>query len=257
MTSYCVFNVGERRVGIALDHVREIIEPRLVVPTPIPLTPSFVHGLFNLRGQILPYLDLSPFVGAKEAPAAPGPEERAVIVERGQLRFATTGRRIDTVEADPNTFAPVENAALLPALDAEASTDYGRFHVIHLDRLEACLTQSLKLAEAPAAPAQPPPIGETATARTSEPATAQPSDPATARNGEPATARTAVEPRGAQEASGTTKAATALYAGETALTDSPTPRLPDSAPSTAPATPPPPPKPSRPERRPRPAPTRN
>lgn len=172
MTAYCVFNVGERRVGIALDHVREIIEPRLVVPTPIPLTPSFVHGLFNLRGQILPYLDLAPFVGAKDPAPAPGPDERAVIVERGQLRFATTGRRIDTVQADPATIAPLEHAALLPALDGEASTDYGRFHVIHLDRLEACLTQSLKLAEPPVAAA----ANEPATERTGEPATAPASE---------------------------------------------------------------------------------
>ena len=150
MTSYCVFNVGERRVAIDLTHVREIIEHHLIVPTPIPLTPQFVHGLFNLRGQVLPYLDLSPFVGAQETPAAPGRDDRAVIVERGNLRFATTGRRIDTVEADASTFAPLEDAALHPALDAEAHTDYGRFHVIHLDRLEACLSQGLKLLEAPA-----------------------------------------------------------------------------------------------------------
>jgi len=150
MTSYCVFNVGERRVGIALDHVREIIEHHLVVPTPIPLTPPFVHGLFNLRGQVLPYIDLAPFVGAQEKAGAPSREDRAVVVERGNLRFATTGQRIDTVEADPSTFTPLPSAALHPALDAEATTDHGNFQVIHLDRLEACLSQNLKLTETPA-----------------------------------------------------------------------------------------------------------
>ena len=150
MTSYCVFNVGERRVAIDLSHVREIIEHHLVVPTPIPLTPPYVHGLFNLRGQVLPYIDLSTFVGAQEACGAPGRDDRAVIVERGNLRFATTGQRIDTVEADASTFTPLENAALLPALDVEANTDYGRFHVIHLDRLEACLSRGLKQTETPA-----------------------------------------------------------------------------------------------------------
>lgn len=151
MTSYCVFNVGEQRIGIAMAHVREIIEPQLVVPTPIPLTPAFVHGLFNLRGQVLPYLDLSPFVGAQEKPAALGRDDRAVVVERDNLRFATTGRRIDTVEADPAAFVPLEGAALYPALDAEARTEYGTFQIIHLDRLEACLGQSLKLTETEAA----------------------------------------------------------------------------------------------------------
>jgi chemotaxis signal transduction protein len=151
MISYCVFNVGERRIGIALTHVREIIEHHLVVPTPIPLTPAFVHGLFNLRGQVLPYLDLSTFVGAEEKPPAVGRDDRAVIVERGNLRFATTGRRIDTLEADPATFAPLAGGALHPALEAEARTEYGNFQVIHLDRLEACLSRSLKLTETTAA----------------------------------------------------------------------------------------------------------
>jgi len=147
MTSYCVFNVGEQRIGIALEHVREIIEPHHVVPTPIPLTPPFVHGLFNLRGQVLPCLDLSSFVGAEEKPPVVGKEERAVIVERGNLRFATMGRRIDTLEVDPTKFQPLAGAALHPALEAKAQSEYGSFQVIHLDRLEACLGQSLKFTE--------------------------------------------------------------------------------------------------------------
>ena len=151
MTSYCVFNVGERRIGIALSSVREIIEHHLIVPTRIPLTPAFVHGLFNLRGQVLPYLDLSTFVGAEDQATTPERNDRAVIVERGPLRFATTGRRIDTIEADPETFQPLESGALFPALDAEARTEFGTFQVIHLDRLEACLGQSLKFAETPVA----------------------------------------------------------------------------------------------------------
>ena len=154
MISYCVFHVGESRIGIPLAHVREIIEPQLIVPTPIPLTPAFVHGLFNLRGQILPYVDLTPFIGAPSkaaTPAIPRAHEardlRAVIVERGQFRFATPGRRVDTIDADPAQFEPLEGAALYPALEAEAHTEYGRFRVIHLDRLEACLGQSLKQME--------------------------------------------------------------------------------------------------------------
>lgn len=76
MSSYCVFNVNERRVGIPLEHVREIIEHQLIAPTPIPLTPPFLHGLFNLRGQVLPFLDLSTFVGAQEKPRARPPGAR-------------------------------------------------------------------------------------------------------------------------------------------------------------------------------------
>jgi chemotaxis signal transduction protein len=190
MTTYCVFHVGDRRIGVAMANVREIIEPHQIVTTPVPLTPPFLHGLFNLRGQIFPYLDLARFVGAQETPAAPAghlrPSDapagyRAIVVEHGQFRFATPGRRIDTVDADPATFEPVPDAALHPALDAQARTQYGNFHVLQLDRLEACLVQSLK----PIAVAQPIPAPATVATPDTDPvqtatSAADPEPPATA-----------------------------------------------------------------------------
>jgi len=143
MTAYCVFNVSERRIGIPMTSVREIVEPSLIHPTPVPLTPPFVRGLFNLRGQVLPFLDLAAFVGAQQEAGPMGRDDRAVIIERGNFRFATPGRRIDTVEADPAAMTPLENAALYPALDAVAQTDRGNFEIVHLDRLEACLGRAL------------------------------------------------------------------------------------------------------------------
>ena len=64
MNFYCVFNIGDQRVGINMANVREIIEQGAIEPVPVPLAPDFFHGLFNLRGQVLPLLDLGPFVGA-------------------------------------------------------------------------------------------------------------------------------------------------------------------------------------------------
>lgn len=146
MNAYCVFNVGDRRIGLPMTSVREILETDLVSPTPLPLVPAFMRGLFNLRGQVLPCLDLSAFIGATKT-AAPLPSDRAVIIERGNFRFATVGQRIDSVEADPEKFQPIKDAALYPALDAEARSVRGSFHVLHLDRLEACLSQALKFNE--------------------------------------------------------------------------------------------------------------
>src|SRR5262245_14568405 len=104
MTAYCVFNVGERRVGVPMAHVREIIEQAAVSPVPVPLVPDFVRGLFNLRGQVLPFLDLAPFVGALDSSSRAS--DRAMVVERGDFRFAVGGERIDTLEVDPATFQP-------------------------------------------------------------------------------------------------------------------------------------------------------
>jgi purine-binding chemotaxis protein CheW len=145
MTAYCVFNVGDRRVGLPMAHVREIVEQAVVSPVPVPLAPDFVRGLFNLRGQVLPFLDLAPFVGA--AGLGSRASDRAMVVERGDFRFAVSGERIDTLEVDPATFQPMTDAALFPALDAEASSERGNFQVIHLDRLEACLSQACKFSD--------------------------------------------------------------------------------------------------------------
>ena len=127
-----------------MAHVREIIEQQVVSTVPVPLAPEFVRGLFNLRGQVVPFLDLSSFVGAvRSGPAI----DRALVVESGDFRFATNVDRIDTVEVDPATFQPLADGALFPALDAEAQTEHGNFQVIHLDRLEACLGQAMKFGE--------------------------------------------------------------------------------------------------------------
>lgn len=147
MNTYCVFNIGDRRVGLPMTCVREILEKDFVTPAPIPLTPGFMHGLFNLRGQVMPLIDLSEFIGAAPMKTVNG-TERAVIVERGALRFATIGHRIDTLDAADETLQPIGSAALFPALEAEAQTARGNFQIIHLDRLEACLKQSMKITEA-------------------------------------------------------------------------------------------------------------
>jgi purine-binding chemotaxis protein CheW len=152
MSSYCVFNIGDRRVGLMMSSVREIIERDVVSLTPVPLAPEFLRGMFNLRGQVVPFYDLTQFIGARPVTDQ---EDRAVIVEHGEFRFATAGRRIDTVEADESGFQPVHDGALHPALDAAASTERGNFEVMHLDRLEACIVQGMRFAALADAAARP------------------------------------------------------------------------------------------------------
>ncbi|HSB97834.1 MAG TPA: chemotaxis protein CheW [Spongiibacteraceae bacterium] len=54
---YLMFSLGDETFGIAIEQVREIIEyPGL---TTIPLTPAFMRGVINLRGAVVPVVDLS------------------------------------------------------------------------------------------------------------------------------------------------------------------------------------------------------
>ena len=83
-------------------------------------------------------------MGASRSEAA---DDRAVVVEKGEFRFAAQGSRIDAIEVDPAGFKPLEDAALFPALEAEATSERGAFLVLHVDRLEACLARAMNLTE--------------------------------------------------------------------------------------------------------------
>jgi purine-binding chemotaxis protein CheW len=54
---YLMFNLGGETYGVGIHAIREIIEYPGV--TAIPLAPRFMHGVINLRGAVVPVLDLS------------------------------------------------------------------------------------------------------------------------------------------------------------------------------------------------------
>ncbi len=55
MRKYLVFEV-EEEYALALDSVVEIIEHKEI--TPVPDTPDYVSGILNLRGHVIPVIDI-------------------------------------------------------------------------------------------------------------------------------------------------------------------------------------------------------
>lgn len=54
---YCIFRAGRERFCFSIMDVEEVVEwPSL---TRIPLAPSFCMGVFNLRGSIVPVVDIA------------------------------------------------------------------------------------------------------------------------------------------------------------------------------------------------------
>ena len=60
---YLMFHLGGETYGVGIHAIREIIEYPGV--TSIPLTPAFLRGVINLRGSVVPVLDLSVRFGRK------------------------------------------------------------------------------------------------------------------------------------------------------------------------------------------------
>ena len=53
---YLTFRLGEEEYGIEILHVQEIMG--IIPVTHVPRTPAFVRGVLNLRGKVIPVVDL-------------------------------------------------------------------------------------------------------------------------------------------------------------------------------------------------------
>ena len=77
-----MFALGQEQYGLEISAVYEIIRHQPI--TAVPQSPSFVEGVINLRGRIIPVVDLRDRFGL--APAAPSAASRIVVCEAASTR---------------------------------------------------------------------------------------------------------------------------------------------------------------------------
>ncbi len=74
-----IFDLAEETYGVDIISVREII--RMQEITKVPRTPEFVEGVINLRGKVIPVIDLRKRFGFRQAEATK--DTRIVVVDIG------------------------------------------------------------------------------------------------------------------------------------------------------------------------------
>jgi purine-binding chemotaxis protein CheW len=106
-----VFEVGGRRYGLPAADVRELI--RAVAVVPLPGAPPLVEGVINVRGRVVPVLDVRARLGLPAKP--PEPADHLIVARAGERPVALrVDRATDLVRLDP---AGVEEArGLVPGL---------------------------------------------------------------------------------------------------------------------------------------------
>ena len=62
---YLIFRLGEETYGLEIMKVREIVS--LVDITTVPRMPAFIRGVINLRGRVIPVMDLSTRFGMPDS----------------------------------------------------------------------------------------------------------------------------------------------------------------------------------------------
>lgn len=87
---YLTFILGNEEYGVSIRVVQEIIG--ILPTTPVPGTPPFVTGVVNLRGAIVPVIDLRRRFGMRELELT---REACIIVTR--TAAATVGLLADRV----------------------------------------------------------------------------------------------------------------------------------------------------------------
>jgi len=116
---YLTFTLAEEEYGIGILKIKEIIG--MMPITPVPQTPEFVKGVINLRGKVIPVVDLRLRFGMEEI----GYTERTciIVVEiSGETGTVQTGIVVDSVSEVMNIKgADIEDA---PSFGTNLDTGY-------------------------------------------------------------------------------------------------------------------------------------
>jgi purine-binding chemotaxis protein CheW len=116
---YLTFFLADEEYGIGILKVKEIIG--MMTITPVPQTPAFVKGVINLRGKVIPVIDLRLKFGMEEIEY----NERTsiIVVEvRGGSGTVQIGIVVDSVSEVVNIKGEdIENT---PTFGTRLDTDY-------------------------------------------------------------------------------------------------------------------------------------
>jgi purine-binding chemotaxis protein CheW len=116
---YLTFTLKEEEYGIGILKIKEIIGMMSI--TSIPQSPDFIKGVINLRGQVIPVMDLRLRFGMEKADYT---ERTCIIVVEiiGQSGANSIGLVVDSVSEVMNIKGEdIENT---PAFGAKLNTDY-------------------------------------------------------------------------------------------------------------------------------------
>lgn len=104
---YLTFFLAGEEYGVEILRVQEIIS--MMAVTRVPRTPPFIRGVINLRGKVIPIMDLRQRFGL---PAASEPEQVMIVVQVGGVQIGVVADKVSEV-------------ASIAAEDIDPTPDFG------------------------------------------------------------------------------------------------------------------------------------
>jgi purine-binding chemotaxis protein CheW len=111
-TQYLTFSLNGEMFAVAIDHIKEIIE--FGQPTEVPMMPGFIRGVINLRGAVVPVIDMNARFG-REASAVSRRSCTVIVEVRSEDGPQDIGIMVDAVSAVLD----------IPAADIEPPPSFG------------------------------------------------------------------------------------------------------------------------------------
>jgi len=133
--TYVIFRLGAEEYGLEIGKVQSIVH--FDQPTPVPKSDESIMGVLNLRGKVIPIVDVARRLGRERF--RPGSGSRIIVVEgdAGLMGLAVdsanevTEIRGDQIQAAP---AAVLGAEGLEVFDGVANRDGALVILMNLDR---------------------------------------------------------------------------------------------------------------------------
>ena len=123
------FRIGDQEFCVNIMSVREI--RGWTTATPLPHAPPYVLGVINLRGAVLPIVDLSAMLGMKAAE----PSVRHVIIV-AQVKSRVVGLLVEAV-SDILTIIG-DSIQPVPEVSSELEKQYAR-EILAIDKRMICM----------------------------------------------------------------------------------------------------------------------
>lgn len=93
---YLIFMADELKLGVVAEHVVEILTNQPI--TYLPMVPDFIRGIINMRGQMIPILDIRARLGL------PSQEDSLVVViNLGDVQLGILVDAVDQMLDIPKT----------------------------------------------------------------------------------------------------------------------------------------------------------
>lgn len=126
--NYLIFTVMDLRIGLDAEQVVEIMNDYTV--TYLPMMPSYIQGIFNMRGQIIPIMNIRYRLGK---PPKEG-EELLIVLDYNNTQMGIQVDSVDRMLNIPNdSIVPIPSQSAQKLVNGMCSLPDGSGTMLVLD----------------------------------------------------------------------------------------------------------------------------